>query len=121
MSLWRKRSWLLAALLLGASVVAYNSRQGVPLGGNCWSPNGEYFLVRRQTLTSAVISEPDFETGWILIFDKYGNLIHRWDGSLHPAGGPFWDDDAVIVGGVDGAVLPLPTAAGNGDLARRCY
>ncbi len=121
MFIWLRRHWFWAALLLGVGAIAYKSRQGVPLGKACWSPNHEYFMVRRQALTSTLYSEPGFEIGWVLIYDKHGNVVHRWDGELNPAGGPFWRGKSVTITSQPEASLDLPTDGGEGDLNRNCY
>ncbi|WP_130393681.1 hypothetical protein [Cupriavidus agavae] len=75
----------------------------------------------RESWLSKVFFTRDREEGWILVFDKYGHLHHRYEGSIAQFGGPSWFKDSVIITADPGAVITLPTdAVGNGP-DRRCF
>jgi len=118
---WIKRRlwWMLLAIFIGG--VSYAVKRGILFDDDCWSPNHEYFMVRKQSLWSAMFSQFGYEEGWVLVYDKYGNLVHRWDGDLTTQGGPFWTGNEVLILNKPEASLRLPTDAGEGDLNRICY
>ncbi|WP_157160286.1 hypothetical protein [Cupriavidus sp. BIS7] len=114
------RWYLLAvATLIGLSISI--GKRGILYDDDCWSPNHEYFMVRKQTLFSALFSRYGDEEGWILIYDKYSNFVHRWDGGLSGYGGPWWLGKKVVIMNEPQATLILPTDGGDGDLNRICY
>jgi hypothetical protein len=121
MSPWLKQRWclVLAAACVGLAIPAF--KRGVSFGDDCWSPNHEYFMVRKQTLLSALFSRLGDEEGWILVYDKYGKLLHRWDGGLSGYGGPWWLGKKVVFMNEPQATLLLPTDGGDGNLDRICY
>ncbi|WP_157160285.1 hypothetical protein [Cupriavidus sp. BIS7] len=118
---WIRRRWylLLAAALVG--IFIHLSKRGVLYDDDCWSPNHEFFMVRKQTVASALLSRRGDENGWVLIYDKHGNLVHRWDGDLSTEGGPFWSGDAVNILNQPQALLPLPVDGGDSDRIHLCY
>lgn len=116
---WIKRKpwWSIPlGLLLG---IGYVFNQGIPWDDNCWSPNHEYYIVRKESVMSALWSGFGFEYGWVLIYDKHHNLLHRRDIDLNIQGGPFWRGDLLRMWGQE--PFRLPTNGGEGDFQRICY
>ncbi|MDT6962177.1 MULTISPECIES: hypothetical protein [unclassified Cupriavidus] len=121
--MWRYLRRLLpwAFLYICFGFAVFKFQRGAPYDDECWSPNHEYFMVRRESLVSSWTSRHGDRDGWVLIYDKYGKLLHRWDGGLSSEGGPWWSGTAIHFFNEPQATLDLPTDAGRTDLVRLCY
>ncbi|AZG13037.1 MULTISPECIES: hypothetical protein [Cupriavidus] len=117
--LLRVLPWLVFYICFG--FVVFKFQRGVPYDDDCWSPNHEYFMVRKESLVSSWTWRHEDREGWVLIYDKYGNLVHRWDGALNTEGGPWWFGTEVHIFNKPQATLHLPTDAGMSDFHRLCY
>jgi len=111
--------WLMLYAVVGLG--AFITKQGILYDDDCWSPNHEYFLVRKQTLLSFMIDRRSDAEGWMLFYDKYGNLVHRWDGDLRTDGGPWWHGNSVVILNQPQAQLRLPSDAGEAEFGRVCH
>ncbi len=119
-SCWRKRKWWWLSLLLLVVGLGIGLQRGVSFGSQCWSPNHEYYIVRKESLLSAVLARMGDEHGWLLIYDKHGNLLHRWDAELNVhGGGPYWLGKSVIL--PNDGIFHLPISGGDGGLRRICF
>lgn len=118
---WLSRHWPVLLLVAWPLLLLYFIKAGTAYREDCWSPNREYFMVMRQSWISKVFYSWDRKEGWILVYDKYGNFHHRYDGSLSPHGGPFWLGNEILINTDPGALLKLPTDAGEGGLRFACY
>jgi len=100
--------------------LGYLFHQRILWDEDCWSPNHEYYIVRKESPLSWAFSRVESKYGWFLVFDKTGRLLYRWDDDLNiHVGVPYSLGDSVVLTNV--GHFDLPTDGGRDGTHRSCF